>query len=72
MPLAADVQAFQNIEADFHFLDRIGRQRDADSIANPFGQQHTEAHGGFDAAGTQTTGFGDPQVQRLDDLGSKR
>jgi hypothetical protein len=36
--------------SDFHFLDRVGRQRDANGIANPFGEQHTEAHGRFHCA----------------------
>src|SRR5471030_1488689 len=62
------VQGFENVVADFHFLDRVSRQRDANSIANPFGEQHTEAHGGFHRARAQTAGFGDTQVQRLDNF----
>src|SRR5690606_6479987 len=62
-------QRLENVETDLDLLDRIGRQRDADGVANALGEQHAQTDSRLHGAGTQAAGLGDPQVQRLDDLG---
>ena len=61
----AQAEGFQDIEAGAHFLDRVGRQRDANSVANPGPQQRAHADRRFDRADAQATGLGDPQMQRI-------
>ena len=60
----AQVQGFQNVPAYFHFLHRISRQRDADGVADAFGQQYAKSNSRFDRAGACATGLGNAQVQR--------
>ena len=50
---AAQVQRLQHLEADLDLLDRIGRQRHADRVADPGPQQHAEPDRGFDRAAAQ-------------------
>jgi hypothetical protein len=40
--MAPQVQRLQHLEADLDFLDRIGRQRNPDRVADPRPQQHAE------------------------------
>ncbi len=70
--LAADVQAFQDIEADLHLLHRIGSQRYPDGVADACGEEHAEADRGFHAAGAQPPRLGDTEVQRLFNLPGKQ
>ncbi len=66
--LGAQAHAFQHVPADLHFLDRIGRERDADGVADAVHQQQAETHGGLHRARAQAAGLGDAQMQRLLDL----
>src|SRR5690606_28546248 len=67
-PARTQPQRLENIEADLDLFHRIGGQRDADGVADAFGQQHAQAHRGLHRARAQAAGFGDAQVQRLLDL----
>ncbi len=66
--LGAQAHAFQDVPADLHFLDRIGRERDADGVADAVHQQHAETDRGLHGARAQAPGLGDAEMQRLLDL----
>ena len=61
----SQAERFQDLAADFDFLDRWGSQRHADGVADPLGQQHPEGDGGFDGALKQRSGLSYAQVQRV-------
>ena len=60
-----DAERLQYLEADPHFLFRLGRERDADRVADPGPQQHAETDRGFDRAHAQRAGFGNAEMQRV-------
>src|SRR5690606_26577053 len=68
----AQTQGLENIETDLDLLDRIGRQRNANGVADALGQQHAQADRGFHRTRTQAASLGDTQVQRLLDLGGEQ
>ena len=49
----------------FGLIDRVGRQRVADRVADPLGQQRGDARRGLHDAGRRRTGLGHPEVQRM-------
>src|SRR5690606_40584651 len=67
----AQTQGLENVEADADLLHRVRRQGDADGVTDALGQQHAQAHRGFDGTGPQAAGFSDAQVQGLLDLDRK-
>src|SRR5690606_2086636 len=63
-------ERFQYLEADAHFLFRLGRKRDANGVADARPQQHAHADARLDRAADQPAGLGDAEVQRaIDRLG---
>ena len=60
---APQAQRLQHLEADLDLLDRIGRERDADRVADPRPQQHAEPDRGFDGAAAQRAGLGDAEME---------
>src|SRR5581483_2524416 len=64
----AQPERFQNLQPDAHLLDRIGRQRDADSVSDALGEQRADADGGFDRADSRRPRLGDSQMKRVIDL----
>jgi len=64
-PAAAQVQRFQHLEAGLDLLDRIGRQRDPDGVADPRPQQHAEPDRRLDRAAAQGAGLGDAEMERI-------
>ncbi len=62
------MQAFQEIKADFDFLNRIRSQRNTNGIADTLHQQQTEPSRTLHSARSQSARFGDAQMQRLVDF----
>ena len=60
----AQVERLQDLDADLDLLDRRGRERDADRVADALGQQGAEGGGRLDGALERGAGLGDTEVQR--------
>ena len=60
----ADAERFQNFIADADFFLGLGRQGDADGVADPGPQQAAHADRGFDGATDQPAGLGNPYMER--------
>jgi hypothetical protein len=58
-------ERLQHLEADLDLLDRVGRQRHPDRVADPRPQQHAEPDRGLDRAAAQTARFGDTEMKRI-------
>src|SRR5450755_1893161 len=61
----ADPERLEDLPADWHFLDWIGGERDADRVADSVGEEHAEADAALDRAGAQCARFGDAEVERI-------
>ena len=63
-PLVAQVQRLEDLVADLHLLDRIGREADAQRVPDAHPQQVSKADRRLDRAGDPAAGFRHAQVQR--------
>ena len=61
----AQAERFQHLKPSFDFLNRIGRERDADGIADPSPQHGADADGALHRAGAQAASLRDAKVQRI-------
>ena len=61
-------ERFQDIDPDPHFLGRIGRERDADRVADALGQERAEPDRRLDRADAGRARFRDAEVERVLDL----
>ena len=66
--LLAQAQALEDVEADLDLFDRVGRQGNADRVADTVHQQQAETDRRLHGAGAQAAGLRNAQVQRLFDL----
>src|SRR5690606_27097998 len=62
-----ETERFQDLEPDAHFLLGLGRERNADRVADAGPQQVADADRTLDRAADQTARFGDAEVQRAID-----
>ena len=63
-PARAQAQRFEDFIPDLHLFHRIGRERDADRIADPRPEQAAQPDGRFHRARHQAARLGDPQMDR--------
>ena len=63
-PRCRSPSALQDLEADPHLLDRIGREADADGVADPHPEQAADADRRLHRAGHQPARLGDPEMDR--------
>src|SRR5947209_2640585 len=63
--LLAQPERLEDPPGDRDLLDRVGRQRDAQRVADPLEQQHSQADGRLDRAVDRQPGLGDAEVQRV-------
>ena len=63
----ADAERFQDFVADADFLLGLGRERDADRVADPGPQQDAHADRRLDRAADQAAGLGNAEVERAID-----
>ena len=61
------VQRLQHLEADAHLFLRLGRERDADGVADAGPEQRADTDRGLDRAAAQTARLGDAEMQRAVD-----
>src|SRR3546814_14479393 len=61
----ADADTFQYLAPDADLIDRIGRERNAQRVADARPQQHPDPDRRFHRPADQPTRLGDPQVQRI-------
>jgi hypothetical protein len=59
------VQRLEDRDAGLDLLDRVGRERHADRVADALREQRTDADRGLDRAGLQRPRLGDTEVQRV-------
>src|SRR5215207_4934552 len=59
----ADAEALQNLEAGADLLLGLGRERDADGVADAGPEQRADADGAPDGAGAQRPGLGDAEME---------
>ena len=64
-PLERSRRTLEDIPADAYLFHRIGGERDANGVANALGQQHADADGQTDRAGTKPANLGNAEMQRL-------
>ena len=65
---APQTERFQNVDPDAHLFGRIGRERDADGVADPLRQQRAQPDRGLDRSDSWRARFGHAQVERVVDL----
>ena len=63
--LLPQLEALEDLVGDEDLFDRIGRQRDADRVADAEREERADAGRGADAAGARRAGFGDAEVERV-------
>ncbi len=63
-PRCRSPSALEDLEADPHLLDRIGRQAHPDGVADPHPEQAPHADRRLDRAGHQPARLGDPEMDR--------
>ena len=61
-PAVTQFEGLQDFEANLDLFHRIGRQRDADRIPDPIGQEHPDADRGLDGPGQERARFRDAEV----------
>src|SRR5690606_1352426 len=66
--LLAQAKTLEDVEPDFHFLDRVSRQRNTNGVADAFHQQLAEGDGRLHRTGTERARLGYTEVQWLLDL----
>ena len=63
--LLAELEGLQNLEADEDLFDRIGRERDADRVADAERQQRAEPDRGANRTRPRGARFGHAEVERI-------
>ena len=61
-PPVSQAKRFQDLKANLDLFHRVGRQADANGIANPEPQQRSQTDGGLHRPRNQPAGLGDPQM----------
>src|SRR5207237_161901 len=64
----ADTERLQHLIADANFFLRLGRERNADGVADAAPQQHAQPDRALDRSADQPAGLGDAEVQRAIEL----
>ena len=63
-PPVAQPQRLQDLESDLHLLDRVGRERDAERVADAHPEELAEADRRLDRAGGPAARLGDAEMDR--------